>query len=292
MKIADEVGNISRPVLDAANSGQGVRFGDKPRFSQRLLRILESRTTLVDRLGKDLFDTASFHGRAKLNDTPLANLLGLRGCFRRDVGVDDSVAVLKGLSPTFPNALWQRRTAPLEQYVQLLAALEAHIHREICQPLWQIPAFGELPPPQIGTWSIRAQVPIDSLRPAPENDDLYRPVDPNDPAQKELAASIRKHGICEPLVATQDGWILSGHRRYAAAGAAGLRLVPVRFAPFRRDDDPNRFLTLLRECNRQRVKSLDEMLPKRLSRPIRRKRIAPSSTTASKGLRTPWPTAT
>ena len=34
---------------------------------------------------------------------------------------------------------------------------------------------------------------------------------------------------------------------------------------------PTVFSTLLRECNRQRVKSLDEMLAKRLSRPIRRK---------------------
>jgi hypothetical protein len=57
-----------------------------------------------------------------------------------------------------------------------------------------------------------------------------------------------------------DGWILSGHRRHAAARSAGLNEVPCRFEPFRRKDDPDRFLVLLREHNRQRVKSLDEQL--------------------------------
>jgi hypothetical protein len=54
------------------------------------------------------------------------------------------------------------------------------------------------------------QVPIDSLWPAPENDALYRPVDPTDPAIKALALRIRKHGVREPLVITLDGYILSG----------------------------------------------------------------------------------
>ena len=85
-------------------------------------------------------------------------------------------------------------------------------------------------------------------------------MDPCDPTIKALAASIRKHGVREPLVATQDGWILSGHRRHAAARSVGLPTVPCRFEPFHRKDDPDRFLVLLREYNRKRVKSLDEQL--------------------------------
>ena len=74
-----------------------------------------------------------------------------------------------------------------------------------------------------------------------------------------LADSIRQHGVREPLVITLDGWILS-----AIAGTwrpvAGLTEVPCRVEQFRRDKAPDRFLVLLREYNRQRVKSLDEAL--------------------------------
>jgi hypothetical protein len=103
-------------------------------------------------------------------------------------------------------------------------------------------------------------LPIDSIFPSPENEKLYRPIDPTDPATVGVADSIRQHGIREPLVITLDRYILSGHRRHVAARLAGLTKVPCRVEPFRRSDDPDRFLILLREHNRQRVKSLDEQL--------------------------------
>ncbi len=101
-------------------------------------------------------------------------------------------------------------------------------------------------------------LPFNSIRPSPENDKLYRPVNPDDPEITALANSIREHGILEPLVVTADRWILSGHRRYAAAKLAGLKLVPCRIEPIVRKDDPNGFLVALREHNRQREKSFDE----------------------------------
>jgi len=101
---------------------------------------------------------------------------------------------------------------------------------------------------------------IQNLRPSPENDRLYRPVNVNDPEIIALAESIRQHGVREPLVVTADGYILSGHRRFAAAKLAGLKTVPCRVERFKRADDPDRYLTLLREHNRQREKSLDEKL--------------------------------
>ena len=101
---------------------------------------------------------------------------------------------------------------------------------------------------------------IDSIRPSPENARLYRPVDPSDPDVRSLAESIRQHGIQEPIVITRDGWIVSGHRRHVAAQLSGLRMVPVRILPFEREADGDRFLMLLREHNRQRIKSLDEKL--------------------------------
>ena len=100
--------------------------------------------------------------------------------------------------------------------------------------------------------------PIGLIRPSPENARLYRPVDPNDPKIVALAESIRQHGIQEPLLVTRDGWIVSGHRRRVTAGLAGLG-APCRMLP-KMPARPERFLGLLREHNRQRVKSREEML--------------------------------
>ena len=63
-------------------------------------------------------------------------------------------------------------------------------------------------------------LPITSIFPSEENEKLYNPVDPKDPEVQALAKSILKHGIRERLVITEDGWILSGHRRYVAARIA------------------------------------------------------------------------
>jgi hypothetical protein len=101
-------------------------------------------------------------------------------------------------------------------------------------------------------------VALADIRPSPENDTLYRPVDPRDPEIQSLSASIREHGVLDPLVITQDAFILSGHRRFAAAKLAGLEMVPCRRARILRSDP--RFLPTLRECNRQRTKSIDEVL--------------------------------
>jgi hypothetical protein len=103
-------------------------------------------------------------------------------------------------------------------------------------------------------------VPLSAIRPSPENDKLYRPIDPSDPALIALADSIAKLGILEPLVISTDGYVISGHRRYAAALLAGLESVPCRRVNVRRDRDPERFLQLLREHNRQRDKTNAERL--------------------------------
>jgi hypothetical protein len=75
---------------------------------------------------------------------------------------------------------------------------------------------------------------------------------------RELAESIRDHGLKEPLVITLDNYIISGHRRYVASGLAERFEVPVRVEPITRDHP--QFLVLLREYNRQRTKSTDEIV--------------------------------
>jgi hypothetical protein len=108
------------------------------------------------------------------------------------------------------------------------------------------------------------QRPLVELQPAPENDLLYKPVDPNDPDVRALAASIQLHGVKEPLVASKDGYLLSGHRRFVAAKLAGLTSVPCREEPINRWEDVDQFVVLLREYNRQRNKSFAEKLREEL----------------------------
>ena len=114
------------------------------------------------------------------------------------------------------------------------------------------------PPKGSASGGKNGHVPIFSIRPSPENEQLYRPVDPNDPDILALAESIKRDGILEPLVVTRDGFIISGHRRYAAAKIAGLQKVPCRKINITRGSPE--FLKLLREHNRQRIKTRDEIL--------------------------------
>ncbi|REK12639.1 MAG: chromosome partitioning protein ParB [Planctomycetota bacterium] len=107
-------------------------------------------------------------------------------------------------------------------------------------------------------------VPIRNLKPSPENDKLYRPVDPEDDEIRALAESIKQNGLLEPLIATADGYLVSGHRRFAAAKLAGLSMVPCRRIKIRRDDDNDGYLRLLREHNRQRDKTRTEKLREEL----------------------------
>ena len=99
--------------------------------------------------------------------------------------------------------------------------------------------------------------PLAAIRPSLANDKLYRPVSPSDPDIRALAESIREYGLQEPIVITLDDFILSGHRRHMACRLAGLTVVPCRVENIP-STDPE-FLTRLREYNRQRVKSLDEI---------------------------------
>lgn len=105
------------------------------------------------------------------------------------------------------------------------------------------------------------RIRVDRIHPSPENALLYRSVDPRDPDVQALAESIREYGVREPLVLTEDLYILSGHRRWMAARLAGLSHVPCRIKSLRYHDcTEDEIVRLLREHNRQRVKTVDEML--------------------------------
>ena len=113
--------------------------------------------------------------------------------------------------------------------------------------------------PELGLVPIQ-EIPIGDLRPSPENDQLYKPIDPADPDFVAFADGIAEHGILVPLTVTADYFVASGHRRLVAATLAGLWYIPCRVLDFDKDDDPDRFMQILRECNRQRVKTFGETL--------------------------------
>lgn len=99
-------------------------------------------------------------------------------------------------------------------------------------------------------------VPVDSIKPSPENDEIYGAINPGDPELIYLAKDIRSKGIREPIQVSGDGFIISGHRRYAAAKLIGLQEIPVVEQPFERVDyDHLEWMKILRAFNLQRVKS-------------------------------------
>jgi hypothetical protein len=104
---------------------------------------------------------------------------------------------------------------------------------------------------------------VDEIMPAPENDKIYRPVDPKDPAILELSDSIRTLGFRGSIIVSRDGYILSGHRRYVAAKLAGLTEIPCTIENIKRrirTGVNHEFVKRLEMYNRQREKTLDEKL--------------------------------
>lgn len=100
------------------------------------------------------------------------------------------------------------------------------------------------------------QVLINAIAPSPENDEIYPTPSKQDASFIELLISIQQQGVLEPLVVSRDGYIMSGHRRYAAAKELGLKTVPVRVEPIKRNgQDKTEWKRILRSYNRQRVKT-------------------------------------
>lgn len=92
----------------------------------------------------------------------------------------------------------------------------------------------------VGVMSIGKNIEHGSLKPITQ---LSWPVlglreNPNNPRKtvtdegfEELVASVRSQGVLQPLLITDTGTILAGHRRWVAAKSAGLKEVPVRIIP-------------------------------------------------------------
>jgi hypothetical protein len=101
------------------------------------------------------------------------------------------------------------------------------------------------------------QISVWEIETPPENDAVYGRISPEDPDVQVLAKDIARNGILEPLVITEDHYVLSGNRRMVAARAAGLATVPCRVEKVRRGSPE--FTRLLVSFNQQRVKRLDQL---------------------------------
>ena len=92
---------------------------------------------------------------------------------------------------------------------------------------------------------------VNELHPHPRNDTVY-----GDRSSPDLVASVRTHGVLNPLLITADGVIISGHRRWDAARIAGLATVPVVVSPLTDDLD---ILAAMIESNRQRQRTNEQL---------------------------------
>jgi hypothetical protein len=105
---------------------------------------------------------------------------------------------------------------------------------------------------------------LSEIRPSPENDKLYAPIDPTNPDNVLLRADVAQNGVKVPLTITLDNFIVNGHRRYWAARCAGLETVPCLYETFPRhlpDGELHpEFMPALARYNMNRVKTLDEVV--------------------------------
>jgi ParB family chromosome partitioning protein len=101
------------------------------------------------------------------------------------------------------------------------------------------------------------EVPIDTVSPNPRQPRTR--FDRQD--LEELVASIRAHGILQPLVVTKKSEgayeLVAGERRLRAAKTAGLRSVPI-FVRERVDDRERLELALIENVQRQDLNALEE----------------------------------
>lgn len=96
---------------------------------------------------------------------------------------------------------------------------------------------------------------VDELKPHSLNAEIYGDLELE--YVKDLIESIRRHGIKEPLVVKPDGTIISGHRRWQAAMALGIKEVPCRLESYANPLDEQEALI---EYNRQREKTFSQKI--------------------------------
>jgi ParB family transcriptional regulator, chromosome partitioning protein len=119
------------------------------------------------------------------------------------------------------------------------------------------PAIVSLLTPDSPTRSIGVRiVPIDRIEPNPEQPRLV--FEPE--ALNELAASIREHGVLQPILVRPLGpntyQIVAGERRWRASRLAGLETIPALIEEI--DDDTALEIAIIENLQREDLTPLDE----------------------------------
>jgi ParB/RepB/Spo0J family partition protein len=107
-------------------------------------------------------------------------------------------------------------------------------------------------------------VPLGSIRPSPLNPRKRF----DEAALRELADSLRQHGMLEPVVVRPDPeqtdhgpqryLLIAGERRWRAAALAGLQRIPARVLPDVTNDSQALELTLIENLQRQDLDAIEE----------------------------------
>ena len=102
-----------------------------------------------------------------------------------------------------------------------------------------------------------AEIPVDHLHPNPHQPRHIF----DERALEELAESIRRHGILQPLLVSEDGperyLLMTGERRWRAARLAGLRTIPAVIRE-RLADGEQLEVALVENLQRQDLTPLEE----------------------------------
>jgi ParB/RepB/Spo0J family partition protein len=119
------------------------------------------------------------------------------------------------------------------------------------------PAIVSLLTPDSPTRSIGVRmVPIDHIEPNPEQPRLVFELE----ALNELAASIREHGVLQPILVRPLGsnrfQIVAGERRWRASRLAGLETIPALIEDI--DDDTALEIAIIENLQREDLSPLDE----------------------------------
>jgi hypothetical protein len=73
------------------------------------------------------------------------------------------------------------------------------------------------------------EIAVSDIRPAVVNDVIYGVIDPGNPSLDDLARQMDAVGQLEPVVVSQDGVLMSGHRRLAVAKRLRWRTLKARY---------------------------------------------------------------
>ena len=119
------------------------------------------------------------------------------------------------------------------------------------------PAIVSLLTPDSPTRSVGVRiVPVDHIEPNPEQPRLAFNQDTLD----ELAASIREHGVLQPILVRPVGpnsyQLIAGERRWRASKQAGLESIPALIEEI--DDDTALEISIIENLQREDISPLDE----------------------------------